>query len=511
MTRSIRGALLFIAISVGFSLYFFGWALSSPVGSSADESRHLTSILCGDAGGRELCEKTGGQTLNVRIPTLVAEGLQCMEGQLDNAANCQSAIDDREFTEVKYPGYDNYPGTFYEVLRLLVGEDVTRSVVLIRVMNGLVSSLLFAAIVTLARTKRHFIAISVIMVLWSPVSFLIPSGNPSSWSITGAILLPISMVLLLDAARAKAARSMIVPAVIGALSIGIMVSSRFDALLAIPILITTAILCFKLSLMSTSSQSHWVRTMWFIGLPVISFFAFTVIFRLLGIFDDPFEGPPRHHQTVLAHNLAELPNYLLGFVGADPWNVSAQQGMRVPAITQMTSVAVVILVVVTAWSRHSVLSRRVFVSATMTVISAVLALHQSAMFYMPKLIQPRYFMPIMIGCLVAFVVTALGHVSKSTLQWCVSLTFVGQSLVLYQNFRRYVIGLREVGNDDLGCMACSMEDIGWWWANFRIMPVVIWGVAVIGFGVAMGAVYLLHSDTTSAPRSSSVVDAPPAA
>jgi len=511
MTRSIRGALLFIAISVGFSLYFFGWALSSPVGSSADESRHLTSILCGDAGGRELCEKTGGQTLNVRIPTLVAEGLQCMEGQLDNAANCQSAIDDREFTEVKYPGYDNYPGTFYEVLRLLVGEDVTRSVVLIRVMNGLVSSLLFAAIVTLARTKRHFIAISVIMVLWSPVSFLIPSVNPSSWSITGAILLPISMVLLLDAARAKAARSMIVPAVIGALSIGIMVSSRFDALLAVPILLATTILYYKLSPIPTSTQSHWVRTMWFIGLPVISFFLFTVIFRLLGIFDDPFEGPPRHHQTVLAHNLAELPNYLLGFVGADPWNVSAQQGMRVPAITQMTSVAVVILVVVTAWSRHSVLSRRVFVSATMTVISAVLALHQSAMFYMPKLIQPRYFMPIMIGCLVAFVVTALGHVSKSTLQWCVSLTFVGQSLVLYQNFRRYVIGLREVGNDDLGCMACSMEDIGWWWANFRIMPVVIWGVAVIGFGVAMGAVYLLHSDTTSAPRSSSVVDAPPAA
>jgi hypothetical protein len=108
------------------------------------------------------------------------------------------------------------------------------------------------------------------------------------------------------------------------------------------------------------------------------------------------------------------------------------------------------------------------------------------------------------------VVTALGHVSKSTLQWCVGLTFVGQSLVLYQNFRRYVIGLREVGNDDLGCMACSMEDIGWWWSNFRIVPVVIWGVAVIGFGMAMSAVYLLHSHTTSAPRSSSVVDAPPA-
>jgi len=500
MKRSVRGALLFLAVSVGFSLYFFGWALSSPLGSSADESRHLTSILCGEVGGRELCEKTGGQTLNVRVPTLVAEGLQCMEGRLDDAANCQAAIGDREFTEVNYPGYDNYPGIFYEVLQLLVGEDVTSSVVLIRVMNGLVFSLLFAAIVTLTWTKRHFIGISVIMVLWSPVSFLIPSVNPSSWSITGAILLPIAIVLLLDAARAKAARSMVVPAVVGALSIGIVASARFDALLAIPILLATTILYYKLSPIPTSTQNRWVRTKWLIGLPVISFFLFTVMFRFLGIFDDPFEGPPRHHQTVLAHNLAELPNYLLGFVGADPWNVSAQQGMRVPAITQMTSVAVVILVMVTAWSRHSVLSRRVFVSATMTVISAVLALHQSAMFYMPKLIQPRYFMPMMIGCLVAFVVTALGHVSKSTLQWCVGLTFVGQSLVLYQNFRRYVIGLREVGNDDLGCMACSMEDIGWWWANFRIMPVVIWGVAVIGFGVAMGAVYLLHIHTTSEPR-----------
>lgn len=490
--RSGRKILLFCAATIGLSLYFFGWALSSPVGSSADETRHLTSILCGDTGGTELCVQTGGQTFNVRIPRLVSEGLQCMDGRLDDAANCQVAVDVNETTEVRYPGYDNYPGFFYEGLQLLMGENLTRSVVLMRMANGLLASVIFASLFSTAKNTRPFVGISIIAVLWSPVSFLIPSVNPSSWSILGAIALPISVVLLRDAKAAMSIAGLIFHAVTAACSIGLMAASRFDSLLAIPVILLTTTLCWRYEQKTISNKSRCFNFFISGGL-VVGFVALTAFFRVLSIFDDPFEGPPRHHQTVLAHNVAELPNYLLGFVGADPWNVSAQQGMRVPELTIMSSVSVLILVMATAWRKHSVVSRRVLGMALLTIVVSILALHQSAMFYIPKLIQPRYFAPLLIGCLVAFIVTTPSQLSKIVLRWSIALTFVGQSLVLYQNFRRYVIGLREVGNDDLGCLACSMEDIGWWWQNFSLSPVVTWAVSVSGLCLALVAVYLQHN------------------
>ena len=125
------------------------------------------------------------------------------------------------------------------------------------------------------------------------------------------------------------------------------------------------------------------------------------------------------------------------------------------------------------------------------------------MFYIPKLIQPRYFLPVVIGFIVVFVFSVRADVPSRLLRVVLFLTVLGQSVVLYQNFRRYVIGLREVGNDDLGCLVCSMEDVGWWWTNTSIPPAAVWGVATLGLGVALTAFYQVSQMLSEKSASSS--------
>lgn len=502
MRRGSKLVLLCSAAVVGLVAYFAGWAVSSPVGSSADETRHLASIWCGESGATIECPSSGGQTLNVRLPRLLAEGLQCMGRRLDDAANCQYEIESTEVIEIDYPGYDNYPGLYYDVARLLVGEDLVPSVLRIRVTNGALFALMSVFVLALSRSRSRHALIAMVCVLWAPVSFLVPSVNPSSWSITSSIFLSLSAVLAVEAAEVGRYRSMTSPVFIALVSLVMIAASRYDALLAAPAIVVLAAAIVKRHERACTSLTRKTRLV-LTSLAMLSFVLLTILFRFLAVFNDSVEGPPRHHQTVLFHNVFEFPRYVSGFWGADPWNISAQQGMQVPFITQMLSAGITMSILHMAWKRHTGWPRRYFASACGLFACVVLSLHQSAMFYIPKLIQPRYFLPVVIGFIVVFVFSVRADVPSRLLRVVLFLTVLGQSVVLYQNFRRYVIGLREVGNDDLGCLVCSMEDVGWWWTNTSIPPAAVWGVATLGLGVALTAFYQVSQMLSEKSASSS--------
>ena len=165
------------------------WGLISPVGSSADEGFHLTSIWC-VWGEHESCVIADGgngirdfivpASLNATKPCFVTK-----QGQGgDVSAACVQDVSDELVLSNGNRG--SYPPLFYTVSRIFVGTDVTKSVLAIRIFNAaLAGTLLAFALAIVRRPIRIALALSWVVGLVPLGLFFIGSVNPSAWSIIG--------------------------------------------------------------------------------------------------------------------------------------------------------------------------------------------------------------------------------------------------------------------------------------------------------------------------------------
>jgi len=132
----------FVLVLGGLLLMFGAWASASPLGSSADEDFHLSSIWCG-AGESTGCLPSivDGRVL-YEVPSVIgAESCYLRgytEASLESAAclNDPAHIDDfvLTFRVNNIAGY--YPPVFYRSMHSLVGGDPTRSVLTMRLANS---------------------------------------------------------------------------------------------------------------------------------------------------------------------------------------------------------------------------------------------------------------------------------------------------------------------------------------------------------------------------------------
>ena len=176
-----------LAVVPAIALLVMGWswAFASPVGSSADEPFHLASTWCawGDHEGcvRDVADRSA------LVPQKVAEA-NCFAGQWRLNARCTWLLTDDLVRTVKVnPPTGVYPPVFYGSMRALVGPDVARSVLIMRLANVAVAALLLAVLLWVAPPLIRRAVAVVWMVAIIPVGiFFIASVNPSSWAITGA-------------------------------------------------------------------------------------------------------------------------------------------------------------------------------------------------------------------------------------------------------------------------------------------------------------------------------------
>jgi len=184
----------------------------------------------------------------------------------------------------------------------------------------------------------------------------------------------------------------------------------------------------------------------------------------------------------MANNFLSLPDFLIGFIGGGTWNVAAHQRFVVPSIAILCCLVVLVSVVLTCWRNASSNSRGVSVLVALSGIFWILAIHQANSYYIGKQIQPRYLLPVFIAALLILGRDCTCRPSLQTSLLIAGMASVGHAALYYQHLRRYVVGLREWTNDDLGCLACSLRPIEWWWSWQRVpSPEVLWVTGSISF------------------------------
>jgi len=488
----VRSWLGWILVPLLAFLALGSWALSSPVGATPDEDYHLTSIWCGLGEREPFCEP-GDTSIEKSVPATVLQASLCFAFRSDASAACQTGMYDDESSPLVSTERGNfqgdYPPGFYFASGLLASEgSYAASVVMMRLMNAAIFVIMLSVAARLLPRELRFPLIGSVLGASVPlVVFLVPSINPTSWAITSAATLWIT---LLGAARATTARqrwSLMAVAIVAAV---LGVSSRGDSAAFVAIGAFVAVLL------------HWKWTERpFVSLLLPGVAAVAGFLGFLGSSqtDSVSEGlpgaggEPLPPSVLLGSNFIEMPGLYLGALGGDEigWGDTP-----LPSTVLFASFAVVVALAVVGagalWRRK--------VAAIAVVLVLLIALPM-VIFYssnatVGNLVQPRYMLPLMIVLIGLLLLPPPGGL-RPTRVLAISAALMlssAQSIALHTNLRRYVTGLDAVGwNLDI--------DAEWWWP-IAVSPNGVWIIGSLCFGAVAVVLAYLASERrlTEAPR-----------
>jgi hypothetical protein len=185
------------------------WSLSSPINSHADERYYIGSIWCAN-GYDKNCLPLGRTKDNIEVASvklglctpigieetykrvLVDQNeVQCRykTRNNDSLADFKSTINN-QIESIGYVGTDfnrtNHPVFYQKFMNIFVTENGALSVVLIRIFNSFIFSVLFTVLLLLGPKEVKKVMIIAFLSIAVPFTlFQIASINPSSWAITG--------------------------------------------------------------------------------------------------------------------------------------------------------------------------------------------------------------------------------------------------------------------------------------------------------------------------------------
>lgn len=215
-------------LPLAFFLACAGWALTSPAGSAPDDDYHLASIWC--AAGQ--CTTDPADSNVVLVPRAVAQASECFRYEASVTADCaRGALADPAPVPVTHVNDVEhlYPSGYYRTMGLFVGGDVERSVLMMRLANAGLVSLLLALLLRTVPAGISFATTVAALVTFIPLGFfVVASTNPSGWASAGVVLFWGFALALLHRHDWRSRRTWLVAA--GALVTALMaVTSRVDA------------------------------------------------------------------------------------------------------------------------------------------------------------------------------------------------------------------------------------------------------------------------------------------
>ena len=170
----------------GVIMSSYAWIVASPTGGSPDDDFHQASIWC-PSPADEHCATVPvpGSSPEVLVPqTLLAS--DCYSHLPDQSAACTLGLSDTVMVPTARYNTGLYPGYYYNVMHLFVGDDVDLTILTIRWVNVGLASLLYGAIFFLASPAgRRLVAYTLLGTAVPLVTFFSASINPSAWGIMG--------------------------------------------------------------------------------------------------------------------------------------------------------------------------------------------------------------------------------------------------------------------------------------------------------------------------------------
>ena len=150
------------------------WALSSPKTADADSYYHISSIWCGWGEKQGICEypegQVGTQDLGVLIPSMTPQALEVSEMQPARAA---------------LPGQQS---VYYKIMRIFVSTNSTQSILVMRLFNSLLASIVFFFLLHITRSRvRQAVVVSWTFTILPVLISTLPQLNPRSWAFLGVM------------------------------------------------------------------------------------------------------------------------------------------------------------------------------------------------------------------------------------------------------------------------------------------------------------------------------------
>jgi len=366
-------------------LVFGGWALVSPSGSSPDDDYHLSSIWCSLGEQTDRCEFV---TEDLRaVPVQVAAGAVCYAFDSTVSASCIGDLPGGLTATNRVNDVQRlYPTLFYRVMTLFVGPDVERSVLAMRFANALIASALLMAVLRLTPLGVRSAVLMTMVVGYIPLGLsVIPSTNPSSWTITGLLMLTALGVSLVYE-KSWRNRKTIALATLMALSAVLVIGSRVDGMAYV--VITVIVLCVYAGWRQL--RRAWGATAL---LTLISGFAIWSYFTFGTPGGPEPMGLANQSLGLLTTNLLYLPELIEGALGG--WNLGWIDTPMPP------------LVPITGMLALGALGYRGFISvswrrawaillAGAMVIAVPLAFLQKEGLNVGEVVQPRYILPLLL-------------------------------------------------------------------------------------------------------------------
>jgi hypothetical protein len=448
------------------------WAISTPIGSAADDGYHLTSIWCA-WGVHETCQEKETGLIKL-VPEKIVGHPPCFVTWpwADQSGVCIKSVSE-DLVEATYFNTGTYPPLFYFVMRFFVGPDSEQSVIIMRVFNSLLASLmLFAAV----KVSPFFIQ-RALLISWGagivPIGiFFIPSTNPSSWTIIGVATFWAFFYSSLYFQKWRNRRKSIISGLGAIFAFLIATGSRYDSGVYIMLsFLAILIIFFRRSFIKTNFK--YVLSLVLLAIPVVYFFV-TINLRRFGFsIVIPSSGQNSQEQpNAIVNLLIELPSFLLGVFGGqypDRTQTSGELGVNfkygvgwlefnflsITGILISLSVFSLFFIGLRFADYNKVVAIIFLFASTVTIMIFIRGLDG---FANNTYFQPRYFLPIL---LVILGISLIEDQSRSPIlnfiqaSLLVLMVFIGGVISWLTVFTRYAISpLAPITNLD--------QSINWW-------------------------------------------------
>ena len=493
-----RTGLLIAVMAIGALGLVFAWATASPAGSSPDEDFHLVSSWCPQPLDRHCDTRLNDHgRREVLVPQTVAQAPLCYRFDARNSAACTLELSD-DLVWSHRVDHGNYPGGFYPVMHLLTGDNVFRSVVAMRLVNGILFFGLMAALALCLDGKgRRLLTYALLATSVPFVLSLLPAANPSSWAITGVVTAFVGGYAAFQAASRAKRWTAVGLALFGAL---LAVVSRADSAAF------TGIVGLVLVIMHFDKVRKHPWILWALGAIMAAGLLVVVTSDqaavLLTGWTSGWRAEEYGADALLWNNLTQFPYLLLGFALA-PLNwldTPMPSGVWVPVIALAGALAFRGL-------GHNNWRKTLSLAGLLAlmVVIPLYVLHLSGE-VVGHQVQARYFLPLVpvIMWLLLWNPRTGGTFRLSRVHTV--LVYVGlvgaQAIALHTQIRRFTTGLQG-GFTGLGPGVVTFltpfdlgRDVQWWHSGPS--PMATWVIGSLGFALLALALFAVSARSASA-------------
>jgi hypothetical protein len=470
-----------VAAIISAILALSAWAVSSPIGSSPDDDFHNPSIWCGQGAREGLCEP-GSEPNTSLVPQTLTNNSICYA--FNNAAS-GVCTESKALAQAYRVNLHNggYPPVYYWATSWLASDDLTASILGIRIANSILGVLLIAVLVWLL--PKHLRQIPVLSLIATAVPlgmFTIASVNPSSWAILSIAIFFPSVIGLV---RAESWQKALPFAALAGLSFLMGSGSRADSgaflllaaalavLLALPKKYITAVKPLPRALIGAAG----------LGIFVFMLSTSNTVSQWIAISVNLGLG------TLLASGLQNIRTLPDLFVGAFGYWALGWLDTPLPSSVWTITFGIFFALFFASIKSFSIRQTIAAVAAFGALITVPLVTLAVQGYVVGQWVQPRYLVPLL--TLLLAVALYKRSSSKGVGLSSGQIFFIGLGLVganaisLHTNLRRYLTGLdfNEISLDTA---------IEWWWVTKPAGDPLIWfspGTVWLGGVVAFALVF----------------------